>query len=338
MVRSLGRYAQVGSLRALRISGQSTLGVQNLSSCLLSPSSESRRTRSCRPPTNILVASFAWLLLLAISGTCSVSPCSAGETQSAPLVPGYLGVYLQTHPAIPLPQGGDSSAVVSGVILGTPAHRAGLRVGDVIEATNATTIPDARSLIRQIRGLNAGEHVQLTIRRGEQSRSVAVTLGIREETPGVCLIQHDPPRVMGGAIRRGVIVGGDIRNSRNLITQRSTQVKGDFAQTRMGLVEFEVSGANRCTQLVTQGKIVLAGVLSLRVPNHHRLDAGQQYEILRGSAISGRFEHLMLPELREGLRWRIVYDDLNQTEGDMDHDGLASVTLLIETASGQGPP
>lgn len=60
---------------------------------------------------------------------------------------------------------------------GSPADRAGLRVGDVIVALNGNAVQNSTDLITSLARLQPGEQVRLTIVRDRQRRDVNVTLG-----------------------------------------------------------------------------------------------------------------------------------------------------------------
>ncbi len=66
---------------------------------------------------------------------------------------------------------------VASVIADSPADSAGLQRGDVITATNGTTVSNLRELREQLKDKVAGDTVSLTIDRDGQTMDVSVTLG-----------------------------------------------------------------------------------------------------------------------------------------------------------------
>ena len=60
-----------------------------------------------------------------------------------------------------------------------PAARAGLRPGDLVLALDGMPVASARELIRIVAGRPPGERVQLEIRRGNRTETLAVRLGRR---------------------------------------------------------------------------------------------------------------------------------------------------------------
>jgi putative serine protease PepD len=71
----------------------------------------------------------------------------------------------------------EGGARVSKVTVGSPAQRAGLRVGDVITQINSQAVDTAEALIVAIRTHQPGESVRLNYERGGKPRQVSVTLG-----------------------------------------------------------------------------------------------------------------------------------------------------------------
>lgn len=72
---------------------------------------------------------------------------------------------------------GTVGALVASVRSGSPAARAGLRVGDVITAFNATRITSGGSLIDALAAARPGQRAKLTISRGSSRIVRSVTLG-----------------------------------------------------------------------------------------------------------------------------------------------------------------
>ena len=68
-------------------------------------------------------------------------------------------------------------ARITEVFAGSPAERAGLQAGDVVEALDGTPVTDGIELIVAIRSHVPGDTVRLVYRRDGERRSVEVTLG-----------------------------------------------------------------------------------------------------------------------------------------------------------------
>ena len=83
---------------------------------------------------------------------------------------------------------GDASsaaagATVSGVTSGGPADDAGLGTGDVVTALGSTDVADSNDLVAAVAAHRPGDRVQLTIKRGSQTRHLTVTLGTQPAQP-----------------------------------------------------------------------------------------------------------------------------------------------------------
>jgi serine protease Do len=86
---------------------------------------------------------------------------------------GWLGVGV-TQDA---PPGGGVG--VDSVDRAGPAARAGLRPGDVVTAVDETGVDSANALIKAVAALPPGRRVSLTLRRGDRSLTIRVTIGRR---------------------------------------------------------------------------------------------------------------------------------------------------------------
>ncbi|BAU93795.1 protease Do [Methylorubrum populi] len=96
------------------------------------------------------------------------------------VVRGYLGVQVQpVTKDIAEGLGLDKAkgALVDHAESGTPAAKAGLKSGDVIESVNGAPVNDARDLSRRIAGLKPGTEVKLAYLRGGKSDVATVELG-----------------------------------------------------------------------------------------------------------------------------------------------------------------
>ncbi|MEE4188270.1 MAG: Do family serine endopeptidase [Roseobacter sp.] len=101
-----------------------------------------------------------------------------GETRR-----GWLGVQIQdVTEDMAEAMGLDvaSGAAVNGVLEG-PASEAGIEIGDVIISFDGKDVEDTRDLVRQVGNTPVGEAVRVVVRRGEETMTLMVTLGRREE-------------------------------------------------------------------------------------------------------------------------------------------------------------
>ncbi|AWB20767.1 Do family serine endopeptidase [Methylobacterium currus] len=93
---------------------------------------------------------------------------------------GYLGLQIQPVTkdiADSLGLDKAKGALVTSAQDGTPAAKAGLKSGDVVQAVNAEPVTDARELSRKIASLKPGTKVDLAYLRGGKAETAQVTLG-----------------------------------------------------------------------------------------------------------------------------------------------------------------
>ena len=110
---------------------------------------------------------------------------------------GYLGVQVQPVTkdiADGLGLDKAKGALVDHAEAGTPAAKAGLKSGDVIESVNGTPINDAKELSRKIAGIKPGAKVELTYLRGGKSDTATVELGALPNDTKVATGDRDTAR------------------------------------------------------------------------------------------------------------------------------------------------
>ncbi|MCX4246274.1 S1C family serine protease [Paraliomyxa miuraensis] len=78
-------------------------------------------------------------------------------------------------------QPGARGATIGSVYEGTPAERAGLRPGDVIETLDGESVPDFESLRARVGSKSPGDEVELRVRRGDDMIELRATLGAKPE-------------------------------------------------------------------------------------------------------------------------------------------------------------
>ena len=95
-------------------------------------------------------------------------------------VPGWLGVSLARTTS----WGQDSQrleslvrgALVTGVVAGSPAEKAGIGAGDVIVRWNDRVVEDQRDLLWQVAATSPGTTVEVTVRREEEDHTLSVEI------------------------------------------------------------------------------------------------------------------------------------------------------------------
>jgi putative serine protease PepD len=86
----------------------------------------------------------------------------------------YVGVKIKDVPG---------GAQITTVVKGSPAAKAGLKVGDVVTAFGGTAIKSADDLTGAVFHAKSGETVTLTVRRQGATKHVSVTLGVQPSSP-----------------------------------------------------------------------------------------------------------------------------------------------------------
>jgi putative serine protease PepD len=76
-----------------------------------------------------------------------------------------------------------AAAVLTNVVSGTPADKAGLQAGDAIIAVDGNSIDGSLSLVAQVREHNVGDKVTITVLRDAQSKDVNATLIAKPPNP-----------------------------------------------------------------------------------------------------------------------------------------------------------
>ncbi len=108
-------------------------------------------------------------------------PSNAAKSAADSLIAGrtpahaYLGVQVGDGP-------GGTGATIDGVTPGSPAEKAGLRVGDIVTAVDGTPIANADDLSSRINADQPGQKITLAITRGGASRTIDVALGTRPDS------------------------------------------------------------------------------------------------------------------------------------------------------------
>src|SRR6185312_10704535 len=93
---------------------------------------------------------------------------------------GYVGVGTQVvspamAKAMRLPQA--SGALLASVVSGSPAAKAGLAPGDVVEAVNGRKIATPRDLALTVASVAPGEEAKFQVLRDGQDREISVRVG-----------------------------------------------------------------------------------------------------------------------------------------------------------------
>jgi serine protease DegQ len=99
---------------------------------------------------------------------------------------GWIGVEVQDVTPdvaesfkLPTPNG----ALIAGVVPNAPAHKAGIKPGDVLVAVNTSPVLDSTSMLNLIAALEPGKDTTLKILRGGKEIEIKVNVGKRPKQP-----------------------------------------------------------------------------------------------------------------------------------------------------------
>lgn len=81
---------------------------------------------------------------------------------------GFLGAEIESK---------SSELIVKAVLAGSPAEKAGLKVGDRIEEAKGKSLSSSEDLLEAVKKLPEGTSLKLTVKRGDESKDITVELG-----------------------------------------------------------------------------------------------------------------------------------------------------------------
>ncbi len=110
----------------------------------------------------------------------------------------------------------DAGALVSRVVRGSPADKAGIKAGDVVTALNDQTLEGSADLRNRIGLIAPGSSVKLTVIRKKEQKSISVTLEkVNPEAVAAATSDHSPLEgVQLSSGKDGLSVTAIERNSR----------------------------------------------------------------------------------------------------------------------------
>ena len=77
----------------------------------------------------------------------------------------------------------SGGARITTIVKGSPAAKAGLKVGDVVTAFNGNAINSADDLTAAVFHAKSGQTVTVTIRRHGATKRLSMTLGVQPTSP-----------------------------------------------------------------------------------------------------------------------------------------------------------
>jgi putative serine protease PepD len=107
-------------------------------------------------------------------------PINSSKTVAQTLIAGgtvkhaWVGVRIQSV---------TGGARITQVVSGSPAAKAGLKVGDVVTSFDGKTISNATDLTAAVSHAKPGETVNVTVKRGGSTKQLSLTLGVQPKSP-----------------------------------------------------------------------------------------------------------------------------------------------------------
>lgn len=105
------------------------------------------------------------------------------DSEGTPVRRGFLGVglteltpELRAHFGVPE----DAGVMVASVAEGSPADKAGLKVGDIVASLDGKDVKSSWDVRSQIRDLKEGEQVPMTVYRDGKAQNLSATITLRE--------------------------------------------------------------------------------------------------------------------------------------------------------------
>lgn len=120
------------------------------------------------------------LLVLLVCGTASW----AQDPERGPS--GWMGVMLAAAPNVANGEGAEASegALVTAIVLDSPADRAGLRARDRILTVDGSSVESVAELIARVKALDPGSWIAIEIERRGERRELRIRLGERPTDAG----------------------------------------------------------------------------------------------------------------------------------------------------------
>lgn len=128
-------------------------------------------------PNRVFIYEFLAIGLLLVIILASSCQRMQGSVQEL-----WLGVEtIKIDPALSTQYNIRSSngLLVSRTFVGSPADRAGLQAGDIIQRWNGVSVTSQRQITRLIKNSNVNQRITLSVSRNEQPVLIYVMLGVR---------------------------------------------------------------------------------------------------------------------------------------------------------------
>ncbi len=215
---------------------------------------------------------------------------------------GAIGVSFrnETNPALLRSFGADHGVVIQSVEAGSPAERAGLKMGDVILSVNGKPIYSGDELVAIVSDSEIGRKLHVEFMRDRKSQSTEIEVGDRSR---IVADRRGRGEDEGGE-EQGAEGGGGILGVavRGLTREQAQEIAGQLhLESRRGVVVTEVKAGEFASDLgVQRGDVILE-------INHKVITAVEDFNRAQGELKSGSDVLLLIARHTAEQRFTTVF-------------------------------
>jgi len=155
----------------------------------------------------VTIAGLVLSIALGAGATVAVLAATSGDgdEERSPASPQALAEDDEKRPwlGMVVSEFGVEGVIVQQVFADSPAHKAGVKRGDIIKAVDGEDVPSTRDLLTGLKDKEPGDEVTLELLRDDEEMTLQVTLGERPEP-------LRPPEPKGPFAELGEVEFGDI--------------------------------------------------------------------------------------------------------------------------------
>jgi len=170
---------------------------------------------------------------------------------------GYLGVglteltpELRAHFGVP----GDSGTMVSRVEPGSPADKAGIKVGDIVTRIDGNAVESSWDVSSKVRGFDDGQQIPIEVWRNGKAQNLTAAI-VQKERPELdmgpmffkerqgdhLMLRMNPEELKGmkERMRPDGMDGKDVQIRRRLVSPREVELEKQLKQLEKRIAELE---------------------------------------------------------------------------------------------------